>query len=98
MILLAQFLGDPFWTIFEITSVSLRQSVAPPDLLGRVSACMHIVQAGLLPVGSLCGGLLAEAIGVREALTIAAVGGSFGAIWLLLSPVVRLRHLPGLSD
>ncbi len=94
MILIAQAAGDPFWTVYEITSVSVRQSITPERLLGRVSSSMHIVQAGLLPVGALVGGMLAEAIGVRETLWVAVAGGTLAGGWLLDSPIPALKDLP----
>jgi predicted MFS family arabinose efflux permease len=94
MIVIAQLAGDPFWATYEITSVSLRQAITPSRMLGRVTSSMHVVQAGLLPAGALAAGLLAEAIGVRETLWLAVAGGMLSAVWLILSPVRRLRELP----
>jgi MFS family permease len=92
MIVASQLLGDPFWTTYDIASLSLRQSLTPEDLLGRVNSSMHVVQAGLLPLGSLLAGLLAETIGVRETLALAVAGGAAGTAWLLASPIPGLRQ------
>jgi hypothetical protein len=62
----------------------------PQRLLGRVGAAMHVLEAGLLPVGALVAGLLAEAIGVRETLFVATAGMLLGIAWLLASPIPRL--------
>jgi predicted MFS family arabinose efflux permease len=94
MIVAAQVCGDPFWTMYEIGAVSLRQAVTPDEMLGRVSSTMHLVEAGLAPIGALTAGLLAEAIGVRETLAIAAAGVSSAALWVLFSPIPRLREPP----
>jgi predicted MFS family arabinose efflux permease len=94
MIVVAQLAGDPFWTVYEITSISLRQSITPARLLGRVTSSMHIVQAGLLPVGALTAGILAESIGVRETLWMAVLCGGLSVVWLILSPIPRLRDFP----
>src|SRR5690606_27499703 len=90
--------GDPFWTMYEIGSVSLRQSVTPGEMLGRVSSTMHLVEAGLAPVGALTAGLLAEVIGVRETLAIAAAGVSSAALWVLFSPIPKLQGPPVLEQ
>jgi hypothetical protein len=66
-------------------------------MLGRVGSTMHLVEAGLAPIGALTAGLLAEAIGVRETLAIAAAGVSAAALWVLLSPIPRLREPPTLQ-
>jgi predicted MFS family arabinose efflux permease len=98
MIVVAQLCGDPFWMMYEIGSVSLRQAVTSDEMLGRVSSTMHLVEAGLAPVGALTAGLLAEAIGVRETLAIAAAGVSAATIWVLLSPIPKLREPPALEQ
>ena len=97
MIVAAQLCGDPFWTMYEIGAVSLRQAVTPDEMLGRVGSTMHLVEAGLAPIGALTAGLLAEAIGVRETLAIAAAGVSSAALWILLSPIPRLKETPTLA-
>jgi hypothetical protein len=67
-------------------------------MLGRVSSTMHLVEAGLIPVGALTAGILAEVIGVRETLGIAAIGVTSAALWILLSPISRLRDVPVLAS
>ena len=98
MIVVAQLCGDPFWTMYEIGAVSLRQAVTSDEMLGRVSSTMHLVEAGVAPIGALTAGLLAEAIGVRETLAIAAAGVSSAALWILFSPIPRLKTPPTLLE
>jgi MFS family permease len=98
IIVVSQLCGDPFWTMYEVGSVSLRQAVTSDEMLGRVSSTMHLVEAGLGPVGALTAGLLAEAIGVRETLAIAAAGFSSAALWILFSPIPRLKEPPSLEQ
>ncbi len=97
MIVVAQFCGDPFWTMYEIGAVSLRQAITPDEMLGRVGSTMHLVEAGLAPIGALTAGVLAEAIGVRETLAIAAAGVSSAALWILFSPIPHLKEPPTLA-
>jgi predicted MFS family arabinose efflux permease len=97
MIFIAQLLGDPFGTIYQITSVSVRQAITPQRLLGRVSACMYVVPAVALPLGALTAGALAEAIGVRETLWVSEAGGLIAATVLVFSPLRRLRELAATS-
>jgi predicted MFS family arabinose efflux permease len=94
MIVLSQVCGDPFWTMYEIGAVTLRQAVTADAMLGRVGSTMHLVEAGLAPIGALTAGLLAEVIGVRETLAIAAAGVSSAALWILFSPIPKLREPP----
>jgi hypothetical protein len=95
MIVVAQVCGDPFWTTYEISALSLRQEIAPAQALGRVNSITQIVEAGLQPAGALLAGVLAEAIGVRETLLLAVAGGLLGTGFLLASPVPRLRGAGG---
>ena len=66
--------GDICWPVFHVGELSLRQIITPDRLLGRVNAAMQMLSRGLLPLGALCGGLLAEVVGVRPTLTVGAAG------------------------
>ncbi len=76
-------------TVYNIAQVTLRQSMCPPELLGRMNASNRVVVFSTLPVGSFAAGAIAGSIGVRATLWIAAVGVTLSSGWLLASP---LRH------
>ena len=61
---------------WNIVTVSLRQSIIPDALLGRVNSAYRFVGWGAIPVGALLGGLLADAFGLRAAFVAAAVLGA----------------------
>jgi hypothetical protein len=46
------------------------------------------------PLGALTAGLLGSTLGLRPTLWIATVGGALGVLWVLPSPVRRIRDLP----
>ena len=73
----------------------LRQSTTPPQLLGRMNAVMNLLAVGLVPIGALMGGVLGEAIGLRTTLFIAVSGELSAGLWLVFSPVLSIRVLPG---
>lgn len=80
--------------IFDVTSTTLRLAVTPDSLRGRVGATARFIFHGPVPIGALLGGALADAIGLRLAYRL-AVGGQFLAVlWLLGSPVRRVRESP----
>ena len=83
---------------YDVNQFSLRQAATPLRLQGRVSATMRTLIRGLVPVGALLGGLLAERIGLREVMIVSALGGpaAFLAIWL--SPVRSLLAPPPRQD
>lgn len=89
-----QSLGDIFWEVYDINEISLRQGVVPDRLLGRANATMQFIAGGLLPVGALTAGVLADHIGMRSTLFVAAFGLLFASLWLIFSPVSRLREHP----
>ena len=78
-------------TAYNIMQVSLRQAVTPDRLLGRMNASMRFVVWGTMPFGSFVGGLLGTAVGLRDTLWIAAVGGLLAVVWVLVSPLVSVR-------
>jgi len=86
-----QLVVDPAATIYDINNVSLRQSMAPDRVLGRVNAAMRFIGWGAMLGGSVMAGVLGERIGVRSTLVIASLLPLAAAAWLAASPVVRVR-------
>jgi predicted MFS family arabinose efflux permease len=83
---------------YDVNQFSLRQAATPLRLQGRVSATMRTLIRGLVPIGALLGGLLAERIGLRQVMIVSALGGpaAFAAIWF--SPVRSLRAPPSRQE
>jgi MFS family permease len=82
---------DACQPIYEVNALSLRQSITPPRVLGRVNAVMHALEGGVGPLGAIVAGLLAGQIGVRPTLFGAALGICGSVAWLLFSPLPGLR-------
>ncbi len=80
--------------VYNITQVSFRQGLCPPELLGRMNATMRFLVWGTMPIGALLGGALGSAIGVRETLFVAAVGDALAFLPVILSPLRGMRELP----
>ena len=89
--LIAAQLGDGFYILYEINLVSLRQSITAEHMLGRVNATMQFINLGAILAGSLLGGLLGQALGVRPVLFIGASGTLLAAVALALSPIRSLK-------
>jgi predicted MFS family arabinose efflux permease len=87
LICLHQFFGDFAWTVYYVNETTLRQSVAPPHLLGRVNAAIQVASRGMLPIGALAGGFLGGRIGIVNTLWIGAAGILLSTLWLL--PILR---------
>jgi hypothetical protein len=84
--------------VYNITQVSFRQGLCPPELLGRMNATMRFLVWGTMPLGGLLGGVLGATIGVRGTLLVAAVGGSLAFLPVFFSPLRRMRELPSYTD
>ncbi|SNY52579.1 MFS transporter [Paractinoplanes atraurantiacus] len=55
----------------SVVTVSLRQTVVPAALLGRVNVVYRMLSAGLTPLGAVAGGFVAHDWGMRAAYPIA---------------------------
>jgi MFS family permease len=62
-----------FFTVWNIITVSLRQSIIPDELLGRVNSVYRFLGWGSIPLGALAGGWIARAFGLRAPYLAAAV-------------------------
>jgi MFS family permease len=94
LLIAAQILFGIGRPIFDINQLSLRQAITPARLQGRVNASMLFIIWGVIPIGSLLGGLLGTTIGLRPTLTVGAIGMSLAFIWVLFSPIRGLRRQP----
>jgi MFS family permease len=84
--------------LLDISAGSIFAAVIPHRLRSRVSGAYTFVNYGIRVLGSLTGGLLGSWIGLRPALWIGAAGAILGVLFLLPSPVPRLRELPEPQD
>lgn len=60
-------------TLWNIVTMTLRQQLVPPDMLGRVNSVYRMLGWGLIPLGTLAGGLVAHDLGLRAPYQIAAL-------------------------
>ena len=79
---------------YNITQVSARQRICPPELLGRMNATIRFFIWGVMPIGSLLGGWIAAGIGVLPTMWIGCLGVLGSAVFVLLSPLRGMRKLP----
>jgi len=79
--------------VWVISTTTLRQTVTPPDLLGRVSA-INIMAQGARPIGAGIGAFIGGSFGTELCLVVAAFGFLAQAAVILVSPVLRLAHQP----
>jgi len=94
MLFLAEFGSGLGVMILDISAASIRAALVPDRLRSRVSGAYMVVNNGVRPIGALAGGLLGSTIGLRPTLWIAVVGAIAGFLWLLPSPLPKMRELP----
>jgi predicted MFS family arabinose efflux permease len=83
--------GPIVWTI---TSTTLRQTVTPGAMLGRVSAMFLTVNMGARPLGAALGGIVGARWGEAACLWLALAGFVLQAMVIATSQVPTLRRLP----
>lgn len=79
----------------NVVMATIRQTVCPPTLLGRVTATLELAMWGVMPVGSLLGGVLGTVLGTRATLLWTGAVACLGVVWLLAAPAARRSEIVG---
>jgi predicted MFS family arabinose efflux permease len=79
--------------LWVISTATLRQSVTPPRLLGRVSA-INIMSYGARPLGSALGAIVGGFYGAEACLYLAVAIFGAQALVILMSPAISLARQP----
>jgi MFS family permease len=74
---------------FAVVYISVRAANSPDALLGRVASTARVMALGLMPIGSLIGGVLIDWVGGTA--TLAILGSAVCALALGFSQVKSLR-------
>jgi MFS family permease len=94
MLFAAEFLSGLGVMILDINVGAIILAATPHRLRSRATGAFRFVNYGIRPLGSLTGGALGSAIGLRPTLFIATVAALAGLLWLVPSPIPGLRELP----
>ena len=94
MLFAAEFLSGLGLMILDINVGAFMTALTPHRLRSRMTGAFRFVNYGVRPLGSLFGGTLGAAIGLRPALWVCTLAALAGVLWLLPSPVPALRGLP----
>lgn len=94
LVAVAEFFNGMGVMVLDVGLGSLYAALVPDPLRARVSGAFLLVNYGVRPIGALAGGLLAAAVGLHATMWVTAVGALAGVLWLLPSPLPRLRELP----
>lgn len=82
------------FVLYNSSQVSYRQTITPPELLGRMNASVRWIMWGTMPLGALAGGALGTYFGVRPMLTVSALGDWLAVLFIVFSPLRGLRDVP----
>jgi MFS family permease len=93
MLFTAEFLSGLGVMILDIVGGSIYLSAVPDDLRARVAGAQRTINYGIRPIGALVGGALGASLGVHNTLWIATIGATSGVLWLLVSPIPKMRQL-----
>ncbi|HXQ89838.1 MAG TPA: hypothetical protein VN733_09395, partial [Solirubrobacterales bacterium] len=94
LLAVAEFFNGMGLMVLDVGLGALYAAAVPDPLRARVSGAFLLVNYGVRPIGALSAGLLAAAIGLQATMWVTAIGALFGVLWLLPSPIPKLRDLP----
>lgn len=77
--------------MLDISGAAIFAQVIPDTIRASVSGAYRMVNYGVRPLGAVTGGVLGTLIGVRSTLWIAGIGGIFCVLWMIGSPLPRVR-------
>ena len=80
--------------LLDINGGSLLIARTPDRLRGRAGGAFTFINVGVRPIGAVIGGALGTILGVHVTLLIVTVAQLSGLLWLVGSPVPRLKELP----
>jgi predicted MFS family arabinose efflux permease len=93
----AELVGSFAVMCFDVPLNALQASVTHENMRSRVAGAFLSVNYGIRPLGAVLGGVLGEWIGPRDTLLVSAVGGALSVLWLIGSPILKVRSIEGIE-
>ncbi|HEX4063975.1 MAG TPA: MFS transporter [Streptosporangiaceae bacterium] len=78
----------------SIVATTVRQTITPSRLIGRMTATYKFFTYGVIAIGALLGGLFGQLLGVRHGMLIGAICLMSTVVWTAFSAIPKLRELP----
>ena len=82
-----------FTVILSVVTRTYRQQESPPDLLARVMATVRFVSWGVIPLGGLLAGWVAQGTSARSALWLLGLVVAVSPVVLFASPLRHRREI-----
>lgn len=83
------------FTLGNVVAITVRQTIVPDGMLGRVTSVYRLIAIGAAPLGALAGGLLARAFGLGAPFWVA--GALMTALALVTAPLFWRLDIPRTS-
>lgn len=83
--------GPMLWLVMQTT---VRQTVTPGTMMGRVTATIQVAIYGVRPFGALAGGIIGQTVGLDAAMVLVVVAFGASAAAALFSGLARLGVMP----
>jgi MFS family permease len=95
IVLIAAFSVNGFGvSLSSVHAITVRQTITPERLLGRMTASYRLIGFGGIPIGAALGGLAGELLGLRLGMLLGAIGMLSAAAFVVASPLRNLKTLP----
>ena len=98
ILFVSEFLSGLGVMILDINAGAFQTALTPDRLRARSTGAFRFVNYGVRPLGALLGGALGSAMGVRSALWLSSIAALAGILWMLPSPLPRMRELPETAE
>ncbi|WP_312118056.1 MFS transporter [Brevibacillus reuszeri] len=92
LLMMGQFFFGLGMSMWSISTLSLRQTIVPAHLQGRVNATVRFAAWGAYPLGSLAGGIIGDHFGMQIALFAGAAGLMIAVLTLLFTPFLKSKE------
>jgi len=83
-------------TLWNVVAVSLRQTLTPDILRGRVAGVSRLLTWGTQPIGAALGGVIASLLGLRAPFFLGAIG--FGLLFASTAAIVNNRTIEAVKQ
>ena len=98
LVFFSELIGGFGVMILDINAGGVIPARTPHSIRSRVMGGWRFINQGIRPIGAVVGGLAGAAFGVRETMFVAAIGGLCGLLWLIGSPVLKMRDMPETAE
>ena len=98
MLVVMEFFAGFGVMVLDVNAGAIIPARTPDRIRSRVYGSFRFINYGVRPIGAIVGGFLGGLIGVREALFVSTILTLTGVLWLLGTPVIRMKEMPEAAE